>query len=320
MDNRDNALVPYALVHSLSKIDNIFEMRLFGWVLAKAQSVLKLYSRDLAEINMQHAMNMLRVTFPARYLLPPGDRNYKNIEKAFELANKTIDYEKDGARYRLNIIAFPQIKHNGRAMEISFVIHNELWHAILNNFQNGYRLVNLPTFMSLKSTYAAILYIIISQQPRLPDMRIDTLRRIVGASSRAYDRANNFIARVLEPARAELTKFAPYTFDYELTRGGKGNGYQTIRLRPRANYGWQPAREGLSRELERMRLRLDERVTDYLSSKFEMTAREIERAEPFILQLGDFERQMDKLAYVSECAIRARAENRKAYLFAALRG
>lgn len=295
-------------------------MRLFGWVLAKAQSVLKLYSRELGEINMQHAMNMVRVTFPARYLLPPGDRNYKNIEKAFELANKTIDYERDGVRFRLNIIAFPQITHNGRAMEISFLIHNELWYAILNNFQNGYRLVNLPTFMNLRSTYAAILYIIISQQPRLPDMRIETLRRLLGASSRAYDRANNFIARVLEPARAELTKFAPYTFDYELTRGGKGNGYQTVRLRPRANYGWEPSREGIVRECERLRSRLDERVTDYLRYKFELTACEIDRVEGFVMQIGDHESQFERLEYIADTALRNGVRNLKGYLYTALRG
>ena len=320
MDNSQNSLIPFALIHSLASIENIFEMRLFGWILAKAQSVLKLYSRDLAEINIQHALNLVRVTIPARLLLPAGDRNYKNIEKAFTLANKTIDYEKDGRKFHLNIIAFPEFARANHRSEITFVIHNELWHAILNNFERGYRLVNLPTFMSLKSTYAAIMYLIVSQQNKPLTMKINTLRATIGATSRAYDRTNNLTARVLEPARAELTKFAPFTFDYELTRGGKGNGYQSIKIYPRSNDYFEPAREEVAKECERLRSRLDERVTDYLRYKFELTACEIDRVESFVMQIGDHESQLDRLEYIADTAIRNGVRNLKGYLYTALRG
>lgn len=320
MENNNESLIPFALIHSLARIENIFEMRLFGWILAKAQSVLKIISQDLGDINVQHALNLVRVTIPARLLLPSGDRNYKNIEKAFTLANKTIDYEKDGRKFHLNIIAFPEFARAQHRTEITFVIHNELWHAIINNFQNGYRLVNLATFMNLKSTYAAIMYLLVSQQTRAITMKINTLRATIGATSRAYDRTNNLLARVIEPARAELTKYAPFTFDYEMTRGGKGNGYHTIVIRPRPNDHFEPARDELTQEIDRQRSRLDEQVTDYLRYKFELTASEIDRVESYLLQLGASERQMDKLTYIAECAHRNGVRSLKGYLYTALRG
>ena len=54
------AIIPYVIIQSIAALDNIYEARLFGWVLAKAQSVLKLYNKDLAEINLQHASTALR--------------------------------------------------------------------------------------------------------------------------------------------------------------------------------------------------------------------------------------------------------------------
>ena len=315
-----NSIVPYAIIASLAKIDNIFEMRLFGWIIAKAQSALKLARPELGEINMQFALNLVRVTLPARFLLQPGDRNYKNIEKAFGLARKTVDYEKNGTVYHLNIIAFPELRKRANALEVSFVIHNELWYALLDNFQKGYRLVNLPAFLSLKSTYSATIYLLISQQSTPLTMSLKTLRGYVGANSKAYDRASNLIARIIEPSKREICEHCPTAFEYELTRGGKGNGYNQITFRPRPNIQTDRASEKVGEMVEKLRSRLDERVSDYLASKFEMDAREIQRAEPYVLQLGEFERQMDRLAYIAECAIRARARSRKAYLFTALKG
>lgn len=318
--DKQNSIIPYAIIASLAKIENIFEMRLFGWVVAKAQSALKLARPELGEINLQFALNLIRVTLPARYLLQPGDRNYKNITKAFELARKTIDYEKNGTHYELNIIAFPELKKHGAALEISFVIHNELWHALLDNFRKGYRLVNLPSFLQLKSTYAAIIYLLISQQSTPVQMSLKRFKQMVGATSKAYERTYNLAARIIEPSKREIDKYCPTTFEYEMERGGRGNGYQSIRFIPRPNIQAEEPSAPMSEMVAKLRSRLDERVSDYLSYKFELTAREIERAEPYLLQLGDVERQMDKLAYVAECAIRARARSRKAYLFTALKG
>ncbi|WP_264802578.1 hypothetical protein, partial [Bacillus sp. CN2] len=91
-----DAQISYIVLQSLRQLDNIYEVRLFGWVIAKAQAALKRYNKDLSHINMEHALNLVRVTLPARYLLQIGDTNYKNIPKAFTLAQKSVDYWRDG--------------------------------------------------------------------------------------------------------------------------------------------------------------------------------------------------------------------------------
>lgn len=311
------SLIPFALIKSLAKIDNIFEMRLFGWILAKAQSCLKLANPNLADINLQFALNLLRMTIPARYLLADGDRNYKNVAKAFTLANKTIDYERGNSIYKLNIIAMPELVKTDNRLQVTFVIHNELWHAILNNFRQGYRLFDLATFLRLKTNYSIIIYLLISNQRTCCTWSLDNFRKLIGADSRAYERTNNLVARVIEPARKELTQGAPWTFDYELIRGGRGGGFVAIELKPMAAQPQQASE--LDEAIARERVRLDERVSDYLATKFAMQPREMERIEGRIADIGDWEAQIQRLAYIYDASRRHGVRNPRAYLMASLR-
>ena len=213
-----DSIIPYAIISSLSSIDNIYEMRLFGWIIAKAQSVLKLYNKDLSDINIEHAMQLTRVTLPARYLLGIGDNNYRNVKKSFTLAKKMIEYERDGIEKSLNIIAFPEYKKDGYNSIVTFVIHQELWHALLN-FTKGYRLINLPTYMRLQSTYAVIMYMLVSNQKNPVTYRMDRLKQILGADQRkSYKHNGMFISKVIESAKRELDEKATVTFDYGMDR------------------------------------------------------------------------------------------------------
>lgn len=315
------AIIPYAIISSLSQLDNIFETRLFGWVLAKAQSVLKLYNKDLGDINLQHAMDMVRCTMPARYLLQPGDTNYRNIIKAFTLANKTVEYEREDRLYHLNIIAFPELIRRNGQQYVTFVIHNELWHALLN-FSKGYRLVSLPTYMSLKSTYSVIMYILISQQSDPITYHTDTLKRILGADKqKAYQRNSNFFAKVLDAAKRELDDVSPYTFHYSAQRTGRGGTYANITIIPTRNQAWRrPGKPG-GRQLEadKQRIRLDERVTEYIMFNFAMSAAEVETIEGMMQQRGGFDAQMRFLATVKTAAATKRVSNPAGYLVQALR-
>ena len=191
MKTTNRSLVPFALIESLKCLDNIYEARLFSWIIAKAQSVLKYYNKELGSINIQFALDMARVTLPAKMLLAPGDDNYKEIPKAFSLANKTVDYvSESGNVYHLNIIAFPEyIKKPNGTSYVTFVIHNQLWHAILDNFKKGYRVVNLLDIFHLTSKYSVILYYLLSQQRQFR-VGVDVLRQLLGAPDSRNKRRN----------------------------------------------------------------------------------------------------------------------------------
>lgn len=315
-----NAIIPYAIISSLSQLENIYETRLFGWVLAKAQSVLKLYNRDLGDINLQHAMNMVRCTMPARYILQKGDTNYKNITKAFTLAKKTIEYERDDRLYHLNIIAFPELLKKGTQCYITFVIHNELWHALLD-FSAGYRLVSLPTYMQLQSTYSVIMYILISQQKEPFTYHVNTLKRILGADTqKAYKRGNNFFSKVIDAAKRELDEKSPYTFEYTASREGRGGAYTNITLLPCANKTYhKPKESSRSLHIQRCRVRLSENVCDYLQFSFGMAPAEQESIELLLAEIGTEEQQIQWLSAIKERAAVKRVANPAGYLVQALR-
>lgn len=314
-----DSIIPYTIVESLAQIENIYEMRLFGWVIAKAQSVLKLYNRNLKDINLQYALNLVRVTMPARYVLPDGDTNYNNIKQAFSLAKKTIPYTMMDYHGETNIIAFPEFTKKHGQKYITFVIHNAMWMALLD-FSKGYRLVNLATFMRLKSTYSVILYMLVTQQSKPMTYSIDKLKAITGANIRpAYARNYNFMHKVIDAAKSELDKVSQWSYDYKAIKQGKT--ITAIMLTPTYKADTQPPAmtQQMENHAEMMRCRLDERVTDYLQYNYGMTAKEVMIAERYLPATMTPEQQLTTLADIRTAALHNRAANIKAYLITSLR-
>lgn len=315
-----DSIIPYSIAQSLSALENIYEVRLFGWVIAKAQSVLKLRQQELQEVNIEHALGVTRVTFPARFLLPEGDTNYKNIPKAFTLADKRITYEKNDTYYHLHIIAFPEFRYVGREKMVTFLIHNEIWHALLD-FTRGYRNISLPVMMNLRSVYSCVMYVLCSNQSKPLTFTIEKMREYCGClDKKAYERTANFIAKVIEPARLDLDAHSPFSFDYTLQRAGIGGGYKKIVVIPRRNKMSAPPPQDPTRDaaIESQRLRLDDRVVEYLQSAFYLQTKEIEQIEELVLALGDWSRQVRRLADIATAARRQRVQNLGGYLYTAL--
>lgn len=311
-------LIPYNIVQCLSSLENIYETRLFGWTLAKAQSVLKLYNKDLSSINIEHALGLTRVTIPARLLLNEGDKNYTVLTRAFSLASKKIVYEKDNTIYHLNIIAFPELRKDGRRSMITYVIHNELWHALLD-FSRGYRLFSLETYMTLNTKYAIIMYLLISQQSGPRNYQVETLRQLLGCTSKAYDKGSNLFARVIDPSRQELMRKAPWYFEYSATKEGKSHRITEIIITPVLNKSVVIDRNSdTAKKGDELRLRLDQPVVDYLADHFGMSAREAETVETLLLKAGDTPRQLAKLEEIHFRTMTARVKNPAGYLVRSL--
>lgn len=316
-----DAIIPYNIIETFGQLENIYEVRLMSYVIAKAQSVLKMTDKNWTEINLQYALDnsVMRVTFPARYLLDKGSTNYHCIKKAFSLADKRITYEKNDIYYHLHIIAFPEFRKAGKNKLITFVVHREIWHALID-FVKGYRLVSLPTLMALQSTYAVVFYLIVSQQTRPITYSITRLREMTNTlDKKAYARNNNFFAKVLDVAKAELDKKAPFSFDYTADRTGKGGAYHNVTIIPRLTHNRAPEIPDRTDNLERQRVRLDSNVVDYLVFNFDFTTAEIEPLEGVIARLGDWQEQIQRLAELKTTIRARRIDNPKAYITGALR-
>lgn len=319
-DKERLALIPYPIITTLSKLTNIYETRLFGWVLAKAQSVLKLYNKDLSAINVQHALDVTRVTIPARLLLGEGDKNYREVVKAFELADKKIEYEREDRLYHLNIIAFPVLVKDGRKSLVTFVIHNEIWHALLD-FSKGYRTFSISTFMSLKSRFSVIFYLIITNQRQPKTYLLSTLRKLTGTDTlHAYDRTGNFMMRVVDVAQKELSEKAPWCFDYSLNQSGRSHRITEIVIAPRLNQAYNQPTTGETRHTAAvLRIGLEDEVMRYLGDHYGMTPKEVERVEPLLMRLGGKEKQLERLSEVRNYILKRRIRNKGGYLYTALK-
>lgn len=312
------ALVPYTIVRCLASLENIYETRLLGWTLAKAQSVLKLYNKDLSHINVEHALNVTRVTIPARLLLAEDDKNYSNVKKSFTLATKKIEYERENRLYHLNIIAFPELIKDGKKSLVVFYIHNELWHALLD-FSKGYRMFSLETYMKLQSTYSVILYLLISQQSGPRNYSIEALKQLLGCDTqKAYSRGFNFFNRVIEPARAELIEKAPWYFEYSATKLGRTHKICECIITPVLNKKVALGDNAVSNTADALRLRLDDAVRHYLTEHFKMTAREQETIEPLILRLGNTAEQLAMIGSIRQRTLAGRVKNPAGYLVRSL--
>lgn len=319
-DKERLALIPYPIITTLSKLTNIYETRLFGWVLAKAQSVLKLYNKDLSAINVQHALDVTRVTIPARLLLGEGDKNYREVVKAFELADKKIEYEREDRLYHLNIIAFPELVKDGRKSLVTFVIHSQIWHALLD-FSKGYRTFSITTFMSLKSRFSVIFYLIITNQRQPKTYLLSTLRKLTGTDTlHAYDRTGNFMMRVVDVAQKELAEKAPWCFDYSLNQSGRSHRITEIVIAPRLNQAYNQPTTGETRHTAAvLRIGLEDEVMRYLGDHYGMTPKEVERVEPLLMRLGGKEKQLERLSEVRNYMLKRRIRNKGGYLYTALK-
>lgn len=317
--------IPYQIIFSLSKLENIYEMRLFGWVMAKAQAVVKNYDYNLGDINLEYGLDMVRVTIPSRYLLAPED-NVTNVKKAFALANKSIDITlEDGSVMQLNIIAFPRYFKKGIRTYVQFVIDNELWRAMIA-FNKGYRIFSMPTYLTLRSPYSVIALLMVSQQTEPITMGYETLRKYFGARhKKAYDRSSNFCARILDSARHELDMRSAWSFTYERHKGGRSGKCEEITLMPYRNTAYyidnddQQRIDSISQELQKMPIRLHENVTDYLMHHFGFEAGEVQMIEPYLERLGSWEDQVDILEKTRHRILRRRVANPKGYIVAALK-
>lgn len=313
---QEEARIPYFIAHSLSKIDNIFEMRLLSWLFAKAQCVLKIYERDLKFINLQHAVDVVRLTIPANYLTP-GMSDYRKSRLAFSLAEKTIDYEYENVSIKLNIIAFPTLYKVGQTTYFTCVIHKLFWHAVLN-FTEGWRVVDIASMVKLRSTYSVILYIIVSNQSKPIVYSYAKIRAMLGATAVSYSRTNHFKTRILEPAKKELERYCTTTFDYTLTHGSK-LVEPTLTLVPKQNVPVEVPTADEKAAVNKLKCRLSDDVQFALVEKFGLSDTQLNTIEALLLRIGSKEAQLDFIESVFLQSRFRRVKNSAGYLFAAAR-
>ncbi|RQV92914.1 MAG: RepB family plasmid replication initiator protein, partial [Calditrichaeota bacterium] len=152
------------------------------------------------------------------FLKDEDDKNHSLVKKALrDLREKVFEYEDDKRWELISIIESPAIEKYSDFVE--FRVHPKIYDAILD-FSKGFRKYELKTAMSFESTYAMRLYELFSEKKSPITYSIEKLK-IMFKIKEKYKQVNDFFRYVIEPAKRELDKSSPYSFEYSPVKEGR---------------------------------------------------------------------------------------------------
>lgn len=161
-----------------------------------------------------------RVIMPITAIMAEGDKtNHSVARKQLKmLQTKLFEYNDDGIW--ISSVFFSEVKFDLKTGNAILEIPPTTWRAIMD-FSAGYRLFEKEKALQLRSTYSMRLYQLLSGQKSPLTYKLVELKKMFGLEDK-YERPANFINRVIIPAKEELDKYAPYTFEYMPVHEHKG--------------------------------------------------------------------------------------------------
>lgn len=156
----------------------------------------------------------VRIKMPITAILAKDDvSNHLEAKKQLKkLVTTAMEYQAPNGDWVVTTL-ISKVVFSKSTGEASLTIQPEIWEAILD-FSKGFRRFELNKALELKSAYSVRLYELLSGQEKPLSYKLTELKKMLGVEKK-YDRPFNFIARVIEPAKEELDRLAPYSFDFK---------------------------------------------------------------------------------------------------------
>lgn len=268
------------------------------------------FRRDCRKIE-HDLFGLIDVTLPISSLLNgEEDKNHKVVKDALtKLSQKYFIYDRDELWEKINIVVFPKIQK--RSSTVSFTIHPKIWDCILD-FSKGFKKYELKTAMSFESAYSMRFYELMSGQKLPISYTIDYLKSTFQIENK-YKQINDFIKRVIEPAKKELDEKSPYSFEYKINKTGRK--FTSITFFPiyqAKNRDEDLETKKLQKQISPSSF-LDRNVREYLKNQFGFSDMELKQNIE-LLRKAQSEIQ-DFIGFMSQVKPRAnRARNGKGYL------
>lgn len=167
------------------------------------------------------------VQIPLRDVMLPGVDGTTHAKRAIKAMQQAIiDYtDKDPKTGKTFWTSFSFV---GRVTIkdgiINADIEPEVWRLAVD-FSMGYRAYELGILVGLRSLYSMKLYPYLCRQtdPNALTMSIDDCKKFMGVADKYKGKPLDFIRKCIDPAKEELDRVAPWSFDYEklYTKPGK---------------------------------------------------------------------------------------------------
>lgn len=212
MINKD--LLPLQITYILKQIQTLNEMRLFLYLLIRAQS--ELHGRSLHLNSMYGELPIISLEIPVSYLYGKSHNTQQELNKALELAKRCVVMKRENTTYFLNIVSNVELYTRQQKRYIRVYIHRELL-VFLTNFSHGYREIDLDYCLLMKRQASIIMYIIVAQKQPIR-LTYERLLQVLGKDAGNYPHYSNFVQKILLPVRAELDALSPISFEYDVVK------------------------------------------------------------------------------------------------------
>jgi len=182
--------------------------------------------KDLRQVEISEDLFYKRITMPLEYITGDSDNRSKPRKSIIALMQEIIEAEdEDGDWFAFPFLSFAQVKQGDLTVEV----RKELWQVFMD-FRKGFRRFELQAALQMKSTYSLRIYKLMSEQNNIDhlDFQLDELKKMLGVGKK-YPRAYDFFKYVLDPAKEELDRMAPWSFSYSpLTSRKQAGGRAAI--------------------------------------------------------------------------------------------
>lgn len=182
--------------------------------------------KDIRKVEITEDLFYKRITMPLEYITGDSDNRSKPRASIKALMQEIIEAEdEDGDWFAFPFLSFAQVKQGNLTVEV----RKELWQVFMD-FRKGFRRFELQAALQLKSTYSLRLYKLMSEQHDINylDFQLDELKKMLGVGSK-YPLPKDFFKRVIDPAKEELDRVAPWSFSYSpLTSRKQAGGRAAI--------------------------------------------------------------------------------------------
>lgn len=296
--NKENKEIVQSYILTAAKYDfSVYEKRILYRIIELMQEYTagKVLNR---QYNIQESLfGDVDIQMPtSAFLKDEKDQNYSIVKKALmDLNLKRVQFvDKERQKwYLFNIIERP-VAHMKQGF-VSFRIH-PIMAAAFMDFSMGHRKFELKTSMQFESVYAMRFYELMSGQKDPITFGIDKLKEMFKLENK-YKQVNDFIKRVITPAKEELDKYSPFSFEYKINKDGRK--YKSITFYPVKIAKNQDPDIIKSNALKKISLRwsISKEIESYIKENFGITKKELESHKE-LLEIAN--KRLDLLGLLTE--------------------
>lgn len=219
MNTNKNVIQSYLFSRIRSRM-SVVEMRILMRIVECAQCELQGLLIVEHKGPTDHGLQGRVVDLPISSVLQERSHHYERVQAAAKsLMSKIVEhYEPDGGKW----VAMPFLSGAECTMGegvVHLYIQPWVWDCILD-FTKGYVKYDLGVAMRLQSPYAVKLFFLMSYQKQPICYSFNELERLFGTQGK-YARRNDFVRKVLLPAKQELDEKAPWSCDLRPMRDGR---------------------------------------------------------------------------------------------------